>query len=73
MLQQNTCEIQPGCYPIRSEAKSGFEMTYRTRKFPLLRQDQTQGGVGLGISGKASDRVLEVRAGGGKVAFSEGL
>ena len=71
LLCENPGEIQPGRYKVRPETKSRLKMTYGGSEFPLLRQYPSQGGLRLGVPGRAADSLFEICAGENKVAFAE--
>ena len=73
LLHENPGEIQPGRYKVRPEPKCRLKMTYGWTEFPLLRQDPAQGGLRLGIRGRAADSLFEIRARGSKIALLERL
>ena len=73
LLHENASEIQAGRYKVRPEPKCRLKMTYGWTEFPLLRQDPAQGGLRLGIRGRAADSLFEIRARGSKIALLERL
>ena len=73
LLDKNAGEIQPGHYKVRSEPQRGLEMTYSGSDVSLLRQHPAEGGLRLGIPGRATNCLFEIAAGGGKVALLERL
>jgi hypothetical protein len=73
LLRENAGEIQLGICKIRPEPKCRLEMTHRGIQFCLLCQDPAQGGLRLGIRGRAANRFFEIGAGGNKVALLERL
>ena len=73
LLRANGDEIQPGRHKVRSEPKCRHEMTHRGIQFSLLCQYPAQGGLRLGISGRAANCLFKSGAGGSKVALLDRL
>lgn len=73
LLHEDASEIQPGSHKIGPEPKCGFEMIHRGLQFPSLPQDPTQGGLRLGVRGRAANCLFEIGTGGSEVALPESV